>query len=247
MRDWLWIGRSAAWVGLFAAILALWAWTVGMAAMSGVDWMGRPVGMNMMPMESLGALVPMWLLMMAAMMLPVMAPALGAYERLIPRSDATRAGWLGVLAGYLAVWLLVAAALAAVQFALMRGGHLDGLGAATTRWFSVALLIVVGLFQLTRIKEVCHGKCHTPTLWFLGHWQPGFAGGLRMGTGLGAWCAACCWGYMALAFTGGAMSLLWMAGATALMVLEKLPQIGHLLLKPVGLAMIGVGVLLPFL
>ena len=247
MRDWLWIGRSAAWVGLFAAILALWAWTVGMAAMSGVDWMGRPVGMNMMPPESLGALVPMWLLMMAAMMLPVMAPALAAYELLIPRTDATRAGWLGVLAGYLSVWLLVAAALAAVQLALMRSGLVDAAGAATARWFSAALLIAVGAFQLTRIKKVCHGICHAPTVYFLGHWRPGAAGGLRMGAGLGAWCAACCWGYMALAFTGGAMSLLWMAGATALMVLEKLPQIGHLLLKPVGLAMIAAGILLPFL
>ena len=246
MRDWLWIGRSAAWLGLFAAILALWAWTVAMAAMSGVDWLGRPVGMNMMPMESLGALVPMWLLMMAAMMLPVMAPALASYELLIPRSDATRAGWLGVLAGYLGVWLLVAAVLAAVQFGLLRSGWVDALGAPTARGFSAGLLIVVGVFQLTRIKEVCHGICHAPTAYFVGRWRPGAAGGLRMGAGLGAWCAGCCWGYMALGFAGGTMSLLWMAGATVLMVLEKLPQVGHLLLKPVGAAMIVGGFVLPF-
>lgn len=42
------------------------------------------------------------------------------------------------------------------------------------------------------------------------------------------------------------MSLLWMGLATFFMVIEKLPQIGHYVTKPMGVTLIaaGVGVLL---
>ena len=70
-----------------------------------------------------------------------------------------------------------------------------------------------------------------------------------MGLGLGAFCVGCCWGFMALGFVGGVMSLLWMGLATLFMVLEKLPQIGHAVTKPMGVALIfgGLAVLaIPF-
>ena len=117
------------------------------------------------------------------------------------------------------------------------------LGIAKNVWLSVILLIVVGLFQFTKVKEVCHGVCHSPTTYFLMHWRTGFIGGLRMGLGLGAFCVGCCWGFMALGFVGGVMSLLWMGAATFFMVLEKLPQIGHHVTKPLGVGLIlgGIG------
>jgi predicted metal-binding membrane protein len=69
---------------------------------------------------------------------------------------------------------------------------------------------------------------------------------LKMGLGLGAFCVGCCWGFMALGFVGGVMSLLWMGLATFFMVIEKLPQIGHYVTKPMGAILIaaGVGILL---
>ena len=42
------------------------------------------------------------------------------------------------------------------------------------------------------------------------------------------------------------MSLLWMGAATLLMVLEKLPAIGHHLLKPTGAALIAAALAFPF-
>ena len=62
-----------------------------------------------------------------------------------------------------------------------------------------------------------------------------------MGLGLGAFCVGCCWGFMVLGFVGGVMSLLWMGLATLFMVLEKLPQIGHYVTKPMGFALILAG------
>ncbi len=57
-----------------------------------------------------------------------------------------------------------------------------------------------------------------------------------MGLGLGAFCVGCCWGFMALGFVGGVMSLAVDGLATFFMVLEKLPQIGHYVTKPMGVA-----------
>jgi predicted metal-binding membrane protein len=202
-------------------------------------------GMDMSAMTRFGPLFGMWSIMMAAMMLPTLVPTLVNYERLMTSADGTRAGWLGVLGGYSIVWIGVAAIFAIVQIALLRAGIIDMMGIAQSTWIAGGLLIAVGAFQFTRAKEVCHGVCHAPMNYFLGHWRTGFGGGVRMGMGLGAFCAGCCWGFMALGFVGGMMSLLWMGLATLFMVIEKLPAIGHYVTKPLGVALIsgGLGVL----
>lgn len=236
--------RSLLWLALFGAILAAWAWLYGMARMAGVDPLGRPVGMNMMDMTGFVALFAMWAVMMAAMMLPTMVPTLRAYEDLIASASGTWAGWIGVLAGYFVAWLAFAAAIAAAQVALLAAGAVDALGMASSPLLAGALLLAVGGYQFTAWKDVCHGVCHSPMGYFLGNWRHGSAGGLRMGMGLGSYCVGCCWGFMALGFVGGTMSLLWMGLATVYMVLEKLPQIAHHVRRPMGAALVAAGVAL---
>ena len=92
-------------------------------------------------------------------------------------------------------------------------------------------------FLVKRKLKVMH-----PPVFILGHWRSGTIGGLRMGLHLGAYCVGCCWGFMALGFAGGVMNLLWMGLATLFMVLEKLPQIGHSIMKPMGFALILAGI-----
>lgn len=242
--------RSLLWLGFFAAILAAWWVMYAMAVDMDLDLIGRPGAagkvmremdprMDMyMPMAHFGPLFAMWAIMMAAMMLPTLVPTLQSYEDLIASANGSRAGWIGVLLGYFAVWVAFAAVITGVQLALLFGGVVDMLGIAKSSVFAGLLLLATGAFQFTRVKEVCHGVCHSPMTYFLGHWRTGFAGGLRMGLGLGAYCVGCCWGFMALGFVGGVMSLLWMGLATLFMVLEKLPQIGHLVTRPMGVALI---------
>ena len=251
--------RSLLWLSFFVVIRAAWWVMYVMAVDMDLDLIGRPgpqadMMRNMdprmdmyMPMARFGPLFAMWAIMMAAMMLPTMMPTLRTYEDLIASANGTWAGWLGVLTGYSLAWVGFAAAIAGVQLALLFGGVIDMLGIPTSTVFSAILLILVGGFQFTRTKEVCHSVCHSPMNYFLGHWQTGFPGGVRMGLGLGLFCVVCCWGYMALGFLGGTMNLLWMGLATLLMVLEKLPQVAHYVIKPVGVLLVGAGgVLLVF-
>ena len=244
------IARTVLWVSFFATVLVAWWVMFSMAQMMGVDWIGRPsgmMGMNgmsempMMEMTRFGALFPMWAIMMAAMMLPTMVPTMRAYEDLLVSANGTRAGWLGVILGYFVVWVGFAAVITLAQIGLMASGFIDDLGISNSLWFAGLLFVIVGAFQFTRAKEICHGVCHSPGMYFLGHWKTGFAGGLRMGLGLGAFCVGCCWGFMALGFVGGVMSLLWMGLATLFMVVEKLPQIGHYVTKPMGVLLILAG------
>ncbi len=245
--------RSIAWLSFFGCILLAWIWLYMMAMGMGLDLIGRPGAMAEkmrqidpraavgMPMTQFGPLFAMWAVMMAAMMLPTMVPTLRAYEDLMQSADATRAGWFGVLLGYFLVWVGFAALITSVQLGLLFSGAIDLLGIATSPWIAGGLLIAVGAFQFTRAKEVCHGVCHSPMSYFLGHWRTGFGGGIRMGLGMGAFCVGCCWGFMTLGFVGGVMSLLWMGLATLFMVLEKLPQIGHRVIRPMGGILIASG------
>ena len=192
-------------------------------------------------------LLGMWLVMMAAMMFPTMVPTLKSYEDLISSADGTRIGWLGLLVGYSLVWVTFSIVITSVQLGLLSLNFIDMMGKAKSIWVSSALLIIAGLFQFTRAKEICHGVCHSPMSYFLGYWRTGLNGGLRMGLGLGAYCVGCCWLFMVLGFAGGVMNFLWMGLATLFMVLEKLPAIGHYVIKPMGVILIVSGVLLFFL
>ena len=184
------------------------------------------------------SLAGMWALMMAAMMLPTMVPTLRSYEDLMASANGTRLGWLGVLLGYSIVWVLFSIVISSTQLVLLYLNIIDLMGKVKSLWLSAALLIFAGAFQFTRAKEVCHGICHSPMAYFVGYWKTGFVGGVRMGLSLGAYCCGCCWLFMVLGFAGGVMNFLWMGLATLMMVLEKLPQVGHFLVKPLGLLLI---------
>ena len=201
-----------------------------MAAMPSMD-------SNMSMDNSMTSFLPvagMWAVMMVAMMLPTMVPTLRSYEDLMVSADGTRIGWLGVLLGYSLIWVIFSLVITAVQMGLLNLSVVDMMGRAKSLWVSAALLVLAGAFQFTRAKEVCHGVCHSPMSYFLGHWKTGLNGGVRMGVSLGAYCVGCCWLFMVLGFAGGVMNFLWMGLATLMMVLEKLPQLGHFLVKPLG-------------
>jgi predicted metal-binding membrane protein len=175
------------------------------------------------PWAELGTLswfLGVWVVMMAAMMFPSVAPTVALYSKL----KQTRAMGAPLLftAGYLLVWSavgLLAYALAGL------GGQLFGDVLAwenAGRWVAGATLLVAAAYELTPLKDVCLGKCRTPLGFLLGSWKEGLSGAIRMGARHGTWCVGCCWALMASLFALGVMSVVWMAVVAGLIAFEKL-------------------------
>ena len=64
-----------------------------------------------------------------------------------------------------------------------------------------------------------------------------------MGIHLGIVCVTCCWALMLLAFVGGAMNMLWMAGLTSIMVIEKQGKLSKKFSGPIGITLIAAAVI----
>jgi predicted metal-binding membrane protein len=178
----------------------------------------------------------MWAAMAAGMMMPTAVPALGTWTRLPPAASGEAAGAAALAAGYLAVWLAAAGGFAAVQGALARAALVGPDGASVSPLLAAALLTLAGLYQFSAAKAACLVRCRSPMPFFLAHWRPGLAGAFGVGLRLGAVCLGCCWALMLLAFVGGMASLALMGLATVLMVVEKLPQAGRHVTRPLGWA-----------
>ena len=175
------------------------------------------------PWTELGTLswfIGVWVVMMAAMMFPSVAPTVALYSRMT-ESRSPLAPLL-FTSGYLAAW----AGVGALAFALATaGGRISGDVLAwdrAGRWVAAATLIVAAVYELTPLKDVCLGKCRSPLGFLVGAWRGGRLGALRMGARHGAWCIGCCWALMASLFALGVMSLVWMAFVAGLIAFEKL-------------------------
>jgi len=205
----------------------------------------RMRGMDDGPWTGLGPLgwfLGLWIVMMAAMMLPSAIPAVTLYADLA--KDRTSLAPLFFVAGYLAVW--AAAGLAAFALASVAGGLTGDFLAWERggRWAAGATLLLAAAYQLTPLKDACLVRCRVPIAFLLGSWRPGRRGGLRMGMTHGAWCAGCCWALMAALFALGVMSIGWTAFVAALVALEKLLPWRRVATWATGTLLAALGVLL---
>lgn len=225
-------------LGLVAALflVATLGWVSTAHAMQGMD-----AG----PWSSLGSLgwfLGTWVVMMAAMMLPSVAPTIALYSRL-QRASSPLSPWL-FAAGYLLTW----AAAGLLAYGIGRTAHAvlgDTLSwHRSGRTIAGATLLVAAVYELTPLKDVCLGHCRSPLGALLGSWRDGRLGAVRMGLRNGAWCVGCCWALMAALFALGVMSLTWMALVAAIIAVEKmLPWRGVVTFAAAGL-LLGLGLLL---
>jgi predicted metal-binding membrane protein len=219
---------------LFGLAAAGWWWTAGqMRGMDGGPWTA---------LGTFGWFLGVWVVMMAAMMFPSVAPTVALYSRMT-RERSTALGLL-FAGGYLLTW----AAAGVAAFALAAGGgRASGDVLAwdrAGRWVAGVTLLVAAVYELTPLKDVCLGKCRSPLGFLLGAWRDGRSGAVRMGAAHGAWCVGCCWALMAALFALGVMSLVWMAVVAGLIAFEKM--VPWRLAATYGTAgvLVGLGVLL---
>jgi predicted metal-binding membrane protein len=166
----------------------------------------------------LAAFVPVWTLMMAAMMLPSVSPTASLYARTIQGRRPARIA--GLVAGYLAVW--AAAGLPAYGLARL-AGWLTGQHPGAAHVTTVAVFAVCGIYQLSPLKDRCLAHCRSP-LGLLLHYGSyrGRSRDLRVGVHHGGYCLGCCWGLMVLLIALGLMNVIAMVGLAALVLIEKL-------------------------
>lgn len=180
-----------------------------------------------------------WLIMTLAMMAPTTVPMLGSLVDVVARREP-RTFWL-FLVGYLAVWAAFAIAIAQAQDALAARGFLDDHGTFSSNNLIGVTLLGAGVYQFTSLKNRCREACMRPMKFFMVHWRSGNVGAVKMGARHGLACLGCCAALMALAFVGGMGNWGFMALATAIMVVEKLPSVGRRVTAPLGVVLLALG------
>jgi predicted metal-binding membrane protein len=221
---------------LVSVISLSWIWIVlgagtGMTAIAMTLGSGMP-GVAAMLMETAawspgyaGLMFAMWWVMMAAMMLPSAAPTVLLVTTLA--SDRTvDAKPLPVTAmlfasGYLLVWCGFSVAATLLQWGLDEAGLLSETMAFDNGTAVGAVLIAVGIYEWTPLKDACLRHCRSPTEFLVRHWRQGAPGAVLNGMRHGLFCLGCCWLLMALPFVGGLMNLAWIAAIALLVLLEK--------------------------
>jgi predicted metal-binding membrane protein len=213
-------GAMRAELGTVAALLA----AAGFAWWSTAE---RMAGMDAAPGTALGSVgwfTGVWATMMAAMMLPSLAPAAAVFAALV-RRELSRV--LIFAAGYLFVWSVAGVAvyglyelgsdLFAGSLAWRSGG----------RWLAAGVLALAGLYQLTPVKRAFLSRCRSPLQFLTTTPQNTRPGALLMGLRNGGWCLGCSWALMAALFALGVMSLTWMGLIAVLVALEKVGPWGR--------------------
>jgi predicted metal-binding membrane protein len=210
-------------IGLILLLVALAAaaWAITNEQMAGMD-----AGPGTDP-GALGFFIGVWVVMMAAMMFPSIAPMVVMHVRIQEgRRERGRPGGIGATAFFVAGYLVAWTAAGLVGYGIYRLGR-----AATGDAFSWdkggpylagSIILAAAAYQLTPLKDVCLRHCRSPLMFLMSHWRAGRLGGLRMGVAHGGWCIGCCWALMAALFALGVMSLGWMALIAAMIAAEKL-------------------------
>lgn len=243
-------GISALLFTASATVTIVWC-----ASMPAMDGMAMPGGRAMsmawmrMPGQSWSgaavAFLGMWVVMMAAMMLPSLVPMLYRYRQAVGRMGEARLGRLTALvgAGYFFVWTLfgVAVFLLGVALAAMAMRQ-PALARAAPIAVGVVVLIA-GALQFSTWKSRHLACCRK--LPVRGWPLPADAGmAWRHGLSLGLHCSGCCAGLMTILLVIGVMDLRAMAVVTAAITVERLAPAGKCAARGIGVVIVGAGLFL---
>lgn len=234
-------------LGLIALLLLLAAvaWAISGEQMEGMD-----AGPGTDP-GTLGFFIGSWVVMMAAMMFPSIAPMVLMHMRIQEgRRERGEAGVAGATAVFVAGYLLAWSAAGLLAYSIFQlGSAVTGDVFAWDRagpYLAGAIVCMAAIYQLTPLKDVCLRHCRSPFAFLMQHWHAGRLGSLRMGVAHGGWCIGCCWALMAALFALGVMSLGWMAFIAALIAIEKLLPWKAVANRGIAVLLLALGLALAF-
>jgi predicted metal-binding membrane protein len=243
-------GRPRRVLGIPPAVVAaiVVAWALAFAAQA--TGRGRLLGHDELihsglPLwAALGLHLLAWQVMVAAMMLPSSLPLVRLFATVSSNHRRAGVAMSAFLTGYAVVWS-VFGALAFLGDALTH----DTVDA--TPWLAThpaviggGVLALAGAFQFSSLKDRCLKECRHPAGFLLPRYQRGTRAAFRLGRQHGLFCLGCCWALMLVGFAAGVANLWWMAALTALMVFEKTGREGQRGVRPIGLGLIALGILM---
>ena len=230
---------AAASVLLLSALA--WYWQARQAALMAAMGDMRMPPTHWLSGEGLLALL-MWLVMMQAMMLPAALPRILLYRRCLQR-DRQRVAKLWLFcAAYGLMWCGFALLLTGLQALGERVGVLEPMDLRLPPALGGLVLLVAGLYQLSRVKAACLEHCQSPLQFLQHHVRPGLGGAWLTGLHHGLYCLGCCWALMLILLVLGAMSLWGMALLSLLVLAEKLLPLGTGWRRASAALLIGSGV-----
>ena len=211
-------------------------WTMSMTwmRMPGQSWSGAAA-----------SFLGMWLVMMAAMMLPSLVPALARYRRAVGGTGGTRLGRLTalVVAGYFFVWTVFGIAVFPVGVAL---ASMEMQRPALARAVPMAaglIVLIAGALQFTAWKAH-HLACCRESPGRGRTLPPNARTAWRHGLRLGLHCSYCTAGLTAILLAFGVMDLRAMAVVTAAITIERLAPAGERVARVIGVVVVAAGLLL---
>jgi predicted metal-binding membrane protein len=227
-------------------LLAVLAWALTDDRMAGMD-----AGPGTDP-GALGFWVTAWVVMMAAMMFPAIAPMVVMQARIEEgRRRQGKESEVGTTTLFVCGYLLTWTAAGLVGYAVIQAGQalsLDFLSwDRAGPYVAGGVIVAAALYQLTPLKDVCLRKCRNPMMFLLTAWRPGRLGALRIGLEHGGWCVGCCWGLMAALFALGVMSIGWMVFVAFLIAIEKLLPWRVIANRGVAVVLIVLGITVAFM
>lgn len=233
---------------LIAAVAAAWIYLL-LGAGIGTEEMDMGGGrvMVMMPVwtPAYAALVLlMWAVMMAAMMLPSAAPAILKVAGRAPRRCGEAAAISPALffaTGYLIVWTGFSVAATLTQWSLDAGHLLSEAMAIGSARIAALLVIAVGLYQITPLKQTFLRHCRASDACLSEIQEQTARAMVRQGMRYGASCVGCCSILMCLLFVGGLMNILWPAVISLWVLAEKTLPWGSGIARLAGAGLIAWG------
>jgi predicted metal-binding membrane protein len=196
---------------------------------------------------SLLAFLVVWVVMMAAMMFPSVAPMATVWIRSVA-ARPTRAKRFGGIAeflgGYLIAWVAFGVL---VYIALLGAQHLVGQSPEAAKWVGAAIFAAAGIYQLSPLKNKCLKHCRSPmgSLFHYASYHGPFRD-LRVGMHHGAYCVGCCWGLMILLVAVGAMNVPAMIILAGVILIEKVWRYGAPFSIAIGIVLLVAAALAPF-
>mgnify|MGYP003835799399 FL=1 len=176
----------------------------------------------------------MWGVMMVAMMYPSSVPLFRMYYNTL--DGTTRVGSAGRVGAFMGAYTLVWTATGVIPLTVNAVVPIAAVANQNGALLFGGTLILLSVYQLSPYKDRCLKYCRTPLGFLMEHHKPGVRGAAEMSLRFSVFCVGCCWALFAVMVVVGSMNILWMAGITVVLSLERVLGWGDRLANGVGVA-----------